>query len=207
MATTNDPSTVASLLLAASDPANEKARAKVAEIYGSLIREGCRHKRLQPADQENVAQAVLCKLFDKVLRKYDPDKEFRHLLTTLIHHAIADLFRDRQRRPGAYGSGDPRVLVQLHEAAAPDEHAIRDLAQEVTRRVAGQMERDQRRDAACKRVRGRVEPPTWDAFWRTTVEGEPVAAVAADLGKSVGAVYVAKCRVAKMIRSEAGEMA
>ena len=48
--------------------------------------------------------------------------------------------------------------------------------------MAGQVERDQRLHEACERVRRRVEPQTWQAFWLTTVEGEPVEAVAERLG-------------------------
>ncbi len=36
---------------------------------------------------------------------------------------------------------------------------------------------------------------TWRAFWQTAVEGRPPAAVAAELGLSVGAVYIARSRV------------
>jgi RNA polymerase sigma factor (sigma-70 family) len=214
MATTLRFQTHASLLTAAGDPANEEARAKFAETYGPLIREACRGQGLQESDQDDVAQAVLCQLFAKVLPRftnrtlvYDPNRRFRGLLQTMIHRAIADLYRARQRRPGDCGSGDTQVRGLLHEAPAPDDRAIRDLAEEVTRQVAGQIERDQRLHEACERVRRRVQPHIWQALWLTTVEGEPAAAVAERIGMSNGAVAQAKHRVTKMIRSEAGEMA
>ena len=46
------------------------------------------------------------------------------------------------------------------------------------------------------------KPTTWSAFWRTAVEGLDVAAVAAELGLTPGALYVARSRVMARIRQE-----
>jgi RNA polymerase sigma-70 factor (ECF subfamily) len=199
MSTPLDVPTRASLLLAAGDPANEKARAAFAECYAGLITDWCRRWGLQKADQANVVQTILCRLFEMLPTfQYDPGKRFRGLLRTMIHHAIIDLHRERQRQPGGHGSGDTGVLGQLHEVPASDDPAVEDLTQELVEQV----ERDQRLHEACERVRRRVDPHTWQAFWLTTVEGEPVAEVAQRLGMAKGAVPVAKHRVIKMIRSE-----
>jgi FixJ family two-component response regulator len=40
-----------------------------------------------------------------------------------------------------------------------------------------------------------VQPATWQAFWCSAVEGQAGKNVAADLGMSVAAVYLAKSRV------------
>ena len=47
------------------------------------------------------------------------------------------------------------------------------------------------------------EPATWQAFWRTVVDGEKPAAVAKSLGISRNAVYLAKSRVLRRLRQEA----
>jgi RNA polymerase sigma-70 factor (ECF subfamily) len=44
-------------------------------------------------------------------------------------------------------------------------------------------------------VRRGVTEATWQAFWRTAVDGQPVKQVAADLGLTAGAVYLARSRV------------
>jgi RNA polymerase sigma-70 factor (ECF subfamily) len=198
MSTTVDVPTRASLIMAARDPANEKARAAFAKCYAGLIRDWCRRREVQEADQEDVVQRIWGRLFE-MLPKYDSSKgRFRGWLRTMIKHAIADHHRERQRHPAGYGSGDTGVLSQLHEVPAPDDPAVEGL----TRELAGQMERDQQAREACQRVRQRVEPNTWQAFWLTTVEGQSAADVAQQLGMKKGTVLVYKRRVLKMIQSE-----
>ena len=53
---------------------------------------------------------------------------------------------------------------------------------------------------AAERVRVEFRRTTWDAFWMTAVEGKPPQAVAAALGLSVGAVYIARSRVMARLR-------
>jgi RNA polymerase sigma-70 factor (ECF subfamily) len=45
-------------------------------------------------------------------------------------------------------------------------------------------------------------PVTWRAFWLTTHDGADAAAVAAELGISTNAVFIAKSRVLKRLRTE-----
>ncbi|MFO0847305.1 MAG: hypothetical protein U0871_01920 [Gemmataceae bacterium] len=52
-------------------------------------------------------------------------------------------------------------------------------------------------------VQEEFEPATVQAFRRLTLDDAPGAVVAAELGLSVGAVYVAKSRVLQRIRKEA----
>lgn len=44
--------------------------------------------------------------------------------------------------------------------------------------------------------------PTWQAFWGVVVDGRPAAEVAADLGLTVNAVYLARSRVLRRLREE-----
>jgi RNA polymerase sigma-70 factor (ECF subfamily) len=47
-----------------------------------------------------------------------------------------------------------------------------------------------------------VEPASWQAFWRTAVDGCPGADVAQELGMTIGAVYTARSRVLERIRKQ-----
>ncbi|HWE36299.1 MAG TPA: sigma-70 family RNA polymerase sigma factor, partial [Isosphaeraceae bacterium] len=59
---------------------------------------------------------------------------------------------------------------------------------------------------AADRVRDEFRPTTWQAFWRTGVEDESPKAVAADLGLSLGALYVARSRVMARLRQVIEEL-
>jgi RNA polymerase sigma-70 factor (ECF subfamily) len=53
---------------------------------------------------------------------------------------------------------------------------------------------------AADEVRGEFAPTTWHAFWQTAVEDRRPSDVAAELGLSVGAVYIARSRVLARLR-------
>ena len=77
-----------------------------------------------------MAQTILCRLFEMLPTfRYDPTKRFRGMLYRVIYRAIVDLHRP-ERRPGDRGSGDTRVLGRMHEVPAPDDPALKDLAEE-----------------------------------------------------------------------------
>jgi RNA polymerase sigma-70 factor (ECF subfamily) len=54
-------------------------------------------------------------------------------------------------------------------------------------------------------IRGEFSERTWQAFWRTAVEGRAAKDVGAELAMSPGAVRVAKSRVLHRLREELGD--
>ena len=50
------------------------------------------------------------------------------------------------------------------------------------------------------------QPATWKACWETVVAGRHAADVAAELGLSENAVYLAKARVLRRLREELAEL-
>jgi RNA polymerase sigma-70 factor (ECF subfamily) len=54
-------------------------------------------------------------------------------------------------------------------------------------------------------VRAEFAPATWEAFSRFALEGLPASQVAAELGLTVNTVTLAKSRVLKRLREEAGD--
>jgi RNA polymerase sigma-70 factor (ECF subfamily) len=123
--------------------------------------------------------------------EYDPRcGSFRGWLLTLTRHGLHDYLA--RRKPHNQGSGDSDVQARLEEVPSPEEEQTL-WDQEYEQRVF---------TWAVERVRPCFKEPTWQAFWQVTVEGKSSGEVARALGMTVGAVYVAKCRVQARLRAE-----
>jgi len=170
---------------------DQEAWAELVRRYGPLIHGWCRRWRLQGADADEVTQAVLVKLADRMRGfRYDPSRSFRAYLKTLARYAWCDLLKARMR-PGQ-GSGDTAVLRALEAVGAGDD---------LVRRFDEQLDRELLEEAQ-ERVRQRVEPQTWEAFRLTAIEEMSGAEAAARLGLKVATVFKARSKVQKMLREE-----
>src|SRR5262249_20909045 len=164
-----------------------------------LIYPWSRRTGLGHADAEDISAAVLSKLVT-ALRDfvYDPARRFRGWLKTVVENQVHSLYRQWARRPGDRGRGHPLVHRRLAELPTPD--AIAGVVEQLDDTLA----RDLRHaEEVTRRVRARVEPSTWQAFWLTAIGTESGRAVAARLGLTVAAVHMAKRRVGQMLRAEA----
>jgi RNA polymerase sigma-70 factor (ECF subfamily) len=174
------------------EPADDLAWGQFVEGYGPLIRAWCGSQGLAEADTHDVCQDVLAKLVIAFKTfSYDPARRFRGWLRTIVEHALCDYHRDRQNHP-ARGSGDTRVLEMLSQQAARDELAVR-------LEEAYDLELFQR---ALAVVQPRVAPHNWKAFEQSVLEGRSVADTAKMLGLHEGMVYVARCKIQKMLKRE-----
>jgi len=203
MASGEGPPTSPTLLRQLWTPKNnEEAWRTFLERYGPLIDAWCRQSGLQHADAEEVSAAVRCKLATALRTfEYDPVQRFRGWLKRVVDNAVRDLWQGWKHRPCDRGSGDSGVQALLEQTEAPG--AIDSLVCELDE----SLERDRRlAERATARVRQRVEPHTWQAYWLTAIEGQPAGAVAAKLGMTTAAVYVAKNRVGKMLREEGAKL-
>jgi RNA polymerase sigma-70 factor (ECF subfamily) len=173
------------------EPTDQAAWGEFVRRYGPVVYCWCRRWRLQEADAEEVTQAVLVRLTDKMRTfAYDPARSFRAYLKTLARYAWCD-FLEAGRQPGA-GSGGSGMLKLLETVEAGA-----DLAQ----RLNEQFDQELLATAQAK-VSQRVEPHTWEAFRLTALEGLAGAEAAARLGMKVATVYKAKSKVQKMLREE-----
>jgi RNA polymerase sigma-70 factor (ECF subfamily) len=194
MPRSDGPSTHASLLRTLRADSEEAWR-KFLAVYQPLIYRWCRRGGLQHADAEEVSAAVLAKLARAMKRfEYDPDRRFRSWLRSVVANAMRDCWREKRRHPGAAGAGDTGVQDRL--AQVEDDSAVVELVRALDERLEGEWRLAEQVSAA---VRARVAPHTWQAYWLTAIEGQAAADVAARLGMTVAAVYVAKNRVGKML--------
>ena len=181
-----------SLLVRIRDARDREAWGQFVEIYAPLVYDMARRRGLQDADAADLTQEVLRSVSGAIGRlDYDPGRgTFRSWLFTVTRNAINSFLESQRRVPR--GSGDSSVQAWLENQAGPEEESD-EWDREYQRRVL---------DYATEQVRLAFEEATWQAFAQTALEGKPVKDVAAGLGMTVGAVYIARSRVLSRIKDE-----
>ena len=187
-------STRQSLLTRLLDPRDQAAWAEFVEIYEPLIHRLARARGVQEADADDLAQDVFRAVADAIERwDLDPARgSFRGWLSRIARNLIVNLLAARRRQTASFGAGGSEMVELLESQPAVDaDSALFDI--EYRRQVFAR---------AAQRARDRFQETTWLAFWRTAVEGREVSLVAAELGLTPGALYVARSRVMARIRQE-----
>jgi RNA polymerase sigma-70 factor (ECF subfamily) len=167
-------------------------------LYGPLVFHWCRRRDLQDQDIADVFQEVFLAVTMHIgaFRKQYPTDTFRGWLRRITTNKINDHYRLRGAEPGGVGGTDANLrLAQLPGPVGAEEDGATDQAAERALFHRG-----------LELIRSEFEERTWQAFWRTAVEGRAAADVAAELGMSPGAVRVAKSRVLHRLREELGDL-
>jgi RNA polymerase sigma-70 factor (ECF subfamily) len=183
------------LLVRLKFPRDEQAWVEFVEIYEPLVHRLARRGGLQGADADDLTQAVL-RAVAGAIDRYDPDPDrgsFRAWLSRIARNLVVNLLAARRRRSAGYGTGDTDIVALLEAQPAPEGQDSSLFDVEYRRRLFAW---------AAERVRGSFHEATWQAFWRTGVEGQDVHSVAKALGLSPGSVYVARSRVMARLRRE-----
>ena len=187
-----DDRTRYSLVAKLRDPRDAAAWAEFAELYQPLILRIALGRGLQHADAIDLTQDVLARVAASVER-FDPGHPgvtFRGWLYRITRNLLVDFLRRRGRSPLVQAEEHVRLAADADPGVAEREEFLRQYQRQLFRVVAG-------------RVRGQVKPATWQAFWRTEIDGVPVGRVAAETGLSPGAVYVARSRVLARLKDAA----
>ena len=180
--------------------ANETAAwDRLVTLYAPLVLHWCRRWNLQDEDSADVFQEVFLAVATHItgFRKNGAGDTFRGWLRTITRNKVLDHFRRLGRQPGAVGGTDANIrLAQLPEAEPASEDD----------RVAEVEAENSLFRRGLDLIRNEFEERTWQAFWRTAVEGRSPKDVGDELSMSPGAVRVAKCRVLHRLREELGDL-
>jgi RNA polymerase sigma-70 factor, ECF subfamily len=179
--------TSSSLLERLRQPDAQEAWTRFVRLYTPLLFYWARHTlHLQVQDAADLVQEVFTALLQKLPRfVYDQNGSFRGWLRSVL----LNTWRNNQRRPALPLDGAP-----LADLPGVNNIAVFEEDEERSYLVA----------RALELIQGRFEPRTWKAFWETWVGGRPTEEVAAELGLTVNAIYVARSKVLSLLRHEFG---
>jgi RNA polymerase sigma-70 factor (ECF subfamily) len=187
------PLTRVTLLNRLKDGADADAWHEFVHLYGPVVYGFARKRGLQDADAADLMQEVLRSVARNAVRmEYDPKRgTFRGWLYTVTRNKIYNFLNGQRNRPR--GSGDPSAQDRLDSIADRNSDREDDWELEYQRQLSAK---------AMEAVQDEFQPNTWQAFWRTAVEGRPAQDVGSELKMTPGAVYVAKSRVLARLREE-----
>jgi RNA polymerase sigma factor (sigma-70 family) len=183
------PATRHSLIVKLRDPADSAAWGEFVAIYEPLVYRLGRLKGLQDADARDLCQEVFHAVA-RAIDRWDPGRgSFRCWLSRIARNLLINFLTRRQQQYRASGASSIRDLLEAQPALDASATALFEAEHE--RRLF---------QWAAEEVRAEFTPSSWQAFWQTALEDRPPGEVAAELGLSVGAVYVARSRVLSRLR-------
>lgn len=178
-------------LLFRAQTGTEDAWKDLTELYRPLILGWLSRQGVPAVDLEDLAQDVLLSVV-RHLPSFEHSGNrgaFRAWLRTIVCSRTTDYRRSTRTN----GSGRSLPSTALQNIADPDSDLNRQWDEEHDRFVIG---------CLLDLVAQDFEPTTMQAFRRTALDGATGADVAAELGISIAAVYMAKSRVLQRIRQE-----
>lgn len=169
------------------DPA---AWERLVRIYEPFIRRWLADPGLA-ADADDLAQDVMAVLV-RELPQFERRRlgSFRAWLRMIVVNRVREHHRRRRERP----EGGSDAADRLAKLTDPDSGLSRQWDAEHDAHVAHKL---------LESLEPEFTSPTWAAFRRQVVDGQPASAVAADLDTTVNAVLLAKSRVLRRLREEA----
>ena len=187
---TEFPETRDSLLVQVRSPGNREAWDQFVQIYRPVIYRLARSRGLQDADAQDLAQQVLISVASAIgtWEKSDEQVRFRHWLRRVARNAIVNALSRKPYDRAVGGSSAQSFLEDQHGDSSQSDADI---------------ELEYRRELylrAARQVRVDVEPETWRAFELPVIQEMNMDEAALTLNKSIGAIYVARCRIMQRLR-------
>jgi RNA polymerase sigma-70 factor (ECF subfamily) len=170
---------------------------RLAYLYGPLVYGWCRRQGLQASDCEDVVQEVFLTVVVRVadFQRQRTGGTFRGWLWAITRHKLGDWIRRAKAREKPLGDrAQPSTALETPSAEAEEPAGPS---------APGKVGSLYRR--ALELIRPEFEDQSWETFCRVVLQGQKAADVAADLGLTRNAVYIAKSRILNRLREVLGE--
>ena len=190
------PSTRETLLVRLRDPKNSQAWEEFMRSYEPLVYGLVRKRGLQDADARDLCQDVF-RSVARAIGRFEGQEpgSFRKWLLKIAKNNLLNQL-NRRNRPG-WENGGSALQRALASHPDPSSESVTEDETEFRRHLFR---------FAATAIRSEFTSNTWQAFWRTAVDSQPVIAVATELKLSVGAVYIARSRVLARLREQVREL-
>ena len=190
------PETNPSLILRMRDVGDGASWQDFLAIYQPVVFRMARLRGLQDADAQDVMQTVFVSIARSIAGWTGGADQppFRAWLTTIARNAITKALA---RRPRDAAAGSTSIVDLL------ENHPQRDVtADEIAAETRHEMVR-----WACEQIRLEFSEEIWRIFWKTSVDGVPIAEIARQMERSPGSIYVARFRVITRLKEKVQEVA
>jgi RNA polymerase sigma-70 factor (ECF subfamily) len=179
--------TPASLLERLTKGADPGSWGRFVQLYTPMLMRWCARLGLSESDAADFSQEVFVRLVERLPQfRYDANLSFRAWLKTVLMNVWRKHHQKAARAPLTVAGEKPELVPDTDPCQFVDEAEYNDM---LIRRILAIAESD-------------FEPTTWKACWELVVNDRPASDVAAELSISVNAVYLAKSRVLRHLRTE-----
>jgi RNA polymerase sigma-70 factor, ECF subfamily len=168
---------------------------RLADIYQPLIRRWIVRIPGSGEEAEDVTQEVFLVMV-RGISTFERQREgsFRAWVRGITVNVVRNYRRRQFRKPAVALDACDAFLDRLAE---PNSELAREWELDHDRHIFQKLQGV---------VQPAFDPSTWEAFRRFAIDGLPAAQVAAELGLTVNAVTLAKARILKRLREEAGDL-
>jgi RNA polymerase sigma-70 factor, ECF subfamily len=189
------PETNESLILRVKNPQNAVAWNELTAIYRPVIYRLARRKGLAHEDAEDLAQGVFLSV-TKAIEKWEPCEDkprFRNWLGRIVRNAITNAISRTKPDRATGTSSVMQILASLPAETNTTQSLLVECRLEAIR-------------WAAREIQSEFTDPTWAIFQAAAIDGRPAAEVAQVYGRTIGAVYAMRCRVAARLREKVLEI-
>lgn len=163
-------------------------------LFGPIVYEWCRRSNIAEHDAADIVQEVFKVVAEKIsgFRRDRPGDSFHGWLHGITRFKCLDYFRQHANQTIAAGGSTANQRIQQTAATEFTEFDETSLS-------ADRFSLFQR---ALELIKTEFESHTWQAFWRMTVDDANATDIARELGMTRGAIYNAKYKVLRRLRTE-----
>ena len=192
--------TTSTRLLRGAAAGDAAAWRKLVDAYGPVVRYWGRRAGLNKADLADVFQETFLAV-SKSLPKFerqDGQAKFRAWLKTVTLSKVSNHYERKGKQPAAFGGttamaqmGDVAAAFDVEESGEEDAALAHSEATFLVQRT-------------LQVIRQEFRENTWQAFYRTAIEGRTSSQAAEELGMTALAVRKAKSRVMQRLKDALG---